>query len=110
MLNFMRKHTNIIMAIVILFFVLSCFAGYGLYTRGNRGGGGMRDYAVAEVGGKQIMRSELERAAQQMAAQYGGNITSADAAIIRRAALNDIVVGAELEKEIENTFVKQGER
>ena len=106
MLNFMRKHTNIIMAIVILFFVLSCFAGYGLYTRGNRGGGGMRDYAVAEVEGKQIMRSELERAAQQMAAQYGGNITSADAAIIRRAALNDIVVGAELEKEIESRKIE----
>ncbi|MBQ9882256.1 MAG: SurA N-terminal domain-containing protein [Synergistes sp.] len=102
MLNFMRKHTNIIMVIVILFFVLSCFAGYGLYTRGGRGDGGMRDYAVAEVEGKQIMRSELERAAQQMAAQYGRDITSADAAIIRRAALNDIVVGAEVDKEIAN--------
>lgn len=100
MLNFMRRHTNIIMAVVILFFVLSCFAGYGLYTRGGRGSSGMRDYPVAEVGRRQIMRSELERAAQQIAAQYGGDISSADAAVIRRAALHDIVIGEEIDKEI----------
>ena len=63
MLRTMRNYTKVIMIIVILFFVASCFAGYGLYSRGNRGGGdGMRDYPVAEVNGRKVLRSELERA------------------------------------------------
>ena len=40
MLRAMRNYTKIIMIIVILFFVASCFAGYGLYVRGNKGGAG----------------------------------------------------------------------
>ena len=34
MLRTLRNHTKVIMIIVILFFVASCFAGYGLYVRG----------------------------------------------------------------------------
>lgn len=99
MLRLMRNHTKIIMTIVILFFVASCFAGYGLYVRGNRGGGeGMRDYAVAEVGGKTVMRSELEKAAQQISERYGSNVTSADAPGIRKAALDGIAIEGELAK------------
>ncbi len=49
MLRTLRKHTKVIMIIVILFFVASCFAGYGLYVRGGRNSEGMRDYPVAEL-------------------------------------------------------------
>ena len=107
MLRLMRNHTKIIMTIVILFFIASCFAGYGLYVRGNRGGGeGMRDYAVAEVGGKTVMRSELEKAAQQISERYGSNVTSADAPGIRKAALDGIAIEGELAKEISDRKIE----
>ena len=62
MLRTLRNHTKVIMIIVILFFVASCFAGYGLYVRGGGEGEGMRDYPVAEIDGREVMRSALEQA------------------------------------------------
>ena len=101
MLRTMRNYTKVIMIIVILFFVASCFAGYGLYSRGNRGGGdGMRDYPVAEVNGRKVLRSELEKGAAQISEQYGNNVSSADIPQIRRAALDGIIIQGELQKEI----------
>ncbi|MEG1602792.1 MAG: SurA N-terminal domain-containing protein [Cloacibacillus sp.] len=104
MLRAMRSYTRVIMIIVILFFVASCFAGYGLYVRGNRGGNGegRQDYPVATIDGKNIMRSELEKGASRMSEQYGSNVTSADAPQIRRAVLDGMTIQAELGKEIEN--------
>ena len=103
MLRTMRNYTKVIMIIVILFFVASCFAGYGLYSRGNRGGGdGMRDYPVAEVNGRKVLRSELEKGAAQISEQYGSNVSSADIPQIRRAALDGIIIQGELQKEISN--------
>ena len=104
MLRAMRNYTKIIMIIVILFFVASCFAGYGLYVRGNKGGAGdgIRDYPVAEANGKNIMRSDLERGAARISEQYGSSVTSADSPQIRRAALDGLVIQSELEKEIAN--------
>lgn len=107
MLRTMRNYTKVIMIIVILFFVASCFAGYGLYVRGSRGGEeGMRDYPVAEANGKNIMRSELEKSAARISEQYGSGMTSADIPQIRRAALDGIVIQAELEKEIANRKIE----
>ena len=103
MLRTMRNYTKVIMIIVILFFVASCFAGYGLYSRGNRGGGdGMRDYPVAEVNGRKVLRSELEKGAAQISEQYGSNVSSADIPQIRRAALDGIIIQASCRKEISN--------
>lgn len=104
----MRKYIKVILIIVILFFVASCFAGYGLYVRGNNGGGngeGRRDYPVAEVDGKNIMRSELEKAAARISEQFGASVTSADTPAIRKAALDQITLQAELEKEIDNRSI-----
>ncbi len=100
MLRTLRKHTKVIMIIVILFFVASCFAGYGLYVRGGRNSEGMRDYPVAEIDGKEIMRSALEQGAARLSEQYGANITSADVPMIRKAVIDNMAVDAELEKEI----------
>ncbi|MDO5116628.1 MAG: SurA N-terminal domain-containing protein [Synergistaceae bacterium] len=94
----MRNHTKTIMIIVILLFVASCFAGYGLYSGG--GEEGTRDYPVAEVDGRQIMRSELERGAARLSEQYGSQIVSDDVPQIRKAVLEGMVIQAELEKEI----------
>lgn len=104
MLRMMRNHTKLIMTIVILFFVASCFAGYGLYVRGggNNDGEGRRDYPVAEINGKEIMRSELEKGAARLSEQAGGNVASADAPVIRRAVIDGLAIQQELEKEVGN--------
>lgn len=107
MLRMLRNHTKGIMIVVILFFVLSCFAGYGLYVRGGRrGGDGTRDYPVAEASGRKILRSELERSASRIAEQARREITSEDAPIIRKSALDAIVLQDELEKEIEHRKIE----
>lgn len=105
MLRSMRKYIKVVLIIVILFFIASCFAGYGLYVRGGNKGGngeGRRDYPVAEVDGRSIMRSELEKGAARMSEQYGSSVTSADAPHIRKAVLDQITLQAEIEKEISN--------
>lgn len=101
MLRTLRKHTKVIMIIVILFFVASCFAGYGLYVRGGRGGDGdgMRDYPVAEIDGRAVMRSELERGVARISEQYS-NVTDEDMPQLRREVIDSIVLEGELEKEI----------
>ncbi len=109
MLRYMREHTKLIMTIVIALFVLSCFGGYGLYSRSssNRSGSneqGMRDYPVAEVDGKNVMRSEIENGAVRLAEEYGNKqqIQSADLPHLRKAVLDGVAIQAEIEKEIEN--------
>ena len=88
MLRTLRNHTKVIMIIVILFFVASCFAGYGLYVRGGGEGEGMRDYPVAEIDGREVMRSALEQGAARLSEQYGA------------------AVDAELEKEIKTRKIE----
>lgn len=102
MLKHMRKHTKTIMAVVIIFFILSCFAGYGLYARSGSGGG-ERDYAVARINGKRIMRSAVDSRMVRLAEQMGvSDISAGDWLSLRQAALDNIAVQAELEKEIKN--------
>ena len=107
MLRTLRNHTKVIMIIVILFFVASCFAGYGLYVRGGGEGEGMRDYPVAEIDGREVMRSALEQGAARLSEQYGAaNITSADIPLIRKAVIDNMAVDAELEKEIKTRKIE----
>jgi len=105
LLRYLRSHVKAIMIAVILLFVLSCFAGYGLYARSGRGSGdGMRDYAVAEIDGKDVMRSDIEKGTMQLAEQLGSGkeVTSADIPFMRKAILDSTAIQAELEKEIKS--------
>ncbi|MDD4160310.1 MAG: SurA N-terminal domain-containing protein [Synergistaceae bacterium] len=108
MLRYLRSHVKAIMIAVIALFVVSCFAGYGLYSRSGRGSGGQRDYAVAEVNGKDIMRSDIEKGTTQLAEQMGSarEITSADIPFMRKAVLDSTAIEAELEKEIKNRKIE----
>ena len=106
MLRTLRNHTKVIMIIVILFFVASCFAGYGLYVRGGGNGEGMRDYPVAEIDGREVMRSALEQGAARLSDQFGANVTSADIPQIRQAVIDNMAVDAELEKEIKTRKIE----
>lgn len=102
MLKLMRKHTKAIMAVVVLFFILSCFAGYGMYSRSDSGGG-ERDYAVAKIGGRKVMRSEVDSSMVRIAEQAGlSEISESDWLNLRQVALDSMAVQGELEKEIKN--------
>ena len=108
MLRYLRSHVKAIMVAVILLFVLSCFAGYGLYARSGKSSGGQRDYAVAEIDGKNVMRSEIEKGTMQLAEQLGSEkeVTSADIPFMRKAVLDSTAIEAELEKEIKNRKIE----
>ena len=96
------------MIAVIVLFVVSIFAGYGLYGRSGKGSDGQRDYAVAEVNGKNVMRSDIEKGTMQLAEQLGSEreVTSADIPFMRKAILDSTAIEAELEKEIKSRNIE----
>ena len=103
----MREHVKWIMITVILLFVLSCFGGYGLYVRGNRNrqanNGQMQDYPVAEINGRNVMRSEIENGLSNMAQQYGKqSVQSTDIPILRQMVLDNLIIQSEVEKDIKD--------
>lgn len=103
----MREHVKGIMITVIVLFVASCFAGYGLYSKSSSRGAGNTDYAVAEVDGKDIMRSDIEKGVANMAERINQkDITSADLPQIRKAVLDSLIVQGEITKEIKNRDIK----
>ena len=104
MLRYLRSHVKAIMIAVILLFVLSCFAGYGLYARSGRSADGSKDYAVAKIDGKDVVRSDIEKGTMQLAEQLGSDreVTSADIPFMRKAILDSTAIEAELEKEIKS--------
>ena len=67
LMNTLRNQVKWIMAAIVVIFVLSIFLMYG--PGGGGKGDGSRDYAVAEVDGKKIMRSQIEAGMAQMAEQ-----------------------------------------
>lgn len=107
MMQFFRKNTRSIMLVIVVVFVVSCFAMYG--TSNPRGSAGGRDYAVAKVDGKKIMYSRLEQDVAQMLQSMGGmqpNVTSEDMPAIRVNVLDQIAILAEIEKEIKARGIK----
>ncbi len=103
MMKFFRENVRWIMIAILVLFTLSCFAGYGMYSRGGRGGqgDGTRDYPVAEIDGDRVMRSEIEKGMGELAEQYGKQqkITSADYPTLRQMVLDNLVLMKQVEKE-----------
>lgn len=113
MLRWMRVHLKFIMISVIVLFVISCFALYGI--GGGRRGGSSSDNkgntAVAEINGDEVMRSDVEKVAMQIAENQKQAVTSLDMPQYRKMALDNMIMQKELEKEIEsrNIDVKDDE-
>lgn len=120
LLNFLRNKTKTIMIIVVVFFVLSCFAGYGLYSGSGSTSKEERDYPVANVDNMKIMRSELELVAynliqrdeqehQQLVNQGKSDsifeVTSKDILAYRKASLSILI--AQKEGEIIRKEIKK---
>ncbi|GHV29691.1 peptidylprolyl isomerase [Synergistales bacterium] len=107
MMHFFRKNVRWIMLAVVVLFVISCFAGYGMYGGAGTASGG--DRTVARVDGKRVMYSEIERdlgRVIQNAGSQGGSITSADYPAVRTNILDNLAVTAEMDKEVKKRGIK----
>ncbi|MDR1482337.1 MAG: SurA N-terminal domain-containing protein [Synergistaceae bacterium] len=108
MMRYLRKNVKSIMMIIVVLFVVSCFAGYGMYNNngGNAGEGsgeGMTDYDVAVVDGERIRRSRVETEMFQMIRNLGPqgqSISEDDYPSLRTAVLDQIAIASEMDKEI----------
>jgi parvulin-like peptidyl-prolyl isomerase len=97
----LRTQVKGIMISVVVLFVISIFAGYGMYTRSGGGGGAEGDYAVAEINGNKVMRSQLERGVADLAERSGvKDVTEADIVRLRRQFIDNLAIGQEFRKEV----------
>jgi hypothetical protein len=104
-MKFLRKNVRWIMLVVVVLFVVSCFAGYGMYSGNPNSGTG--DYPAARVDGERIMRSKIENDMAQMIQGMGlsESVTSEDYPALRSSVLDQIAVSKELDKEVKSRGV-----
>ena len=107
MMRYLRKNVKSIMMIIVVLFVVSCFAGYGMYSGGGNSGSGagegIEDYDVATVGGERIKRSRIETEMFQMIRNLGPqgqSISDYDYPSLRTAVLDQIAIASEMDKEV----------
>lgn len=104
LMNKLRTQVKWIMAAIVVVFVLSIFLMYG---PGGGRGTGSKDYAVAEVDGNRIMRSQIESGLAEMAEQaQNTEITSEDLPLLRQNVLDSITIEAALKKEAKEKNIK----
>jgi hypothetical protein len=107
LMNKLRTQMRWIMLIIVLAFLLSTFL---MYDSGSRSGGSSserrEDYAVAEINGRQLMRSALEQRALMYLEQYGSASTaSVDMPYIYQSVLNQYVMELQLAQEVRDSGI-----
>lgn len=99
----LRENVKWIMLAVVIIFCLSIFGMYGFGSRGskrNNNGNARRDYAVAEIDGKKVMRSALEQSVRSYVERAGiKDITSADMPQLYQGTLDRMVIQTALARE-----------
>lgn len=105
MMQYLRKNVRKIMIVIVVLFVLSCFAGYGMYSGGGAGAeseGTIKDYAVATIDGEKVMRSTMDYEMAQFIQARGlaQTISDDDLPAIRSMILDQMAITKELDKEV----------
>lgn len=103
MMQYFRKNVRTIMLVVVVLFIISCFAGYGMYSGGNGASAdGTQDYAVAKINGQDVMRSTMDYEMVQFVQSRGlaQTISDDDLPYVRSMILDQMAIMAELDKEI----------
>lgn len=100
-----------VMAVVVVAFLLSTFLMYeGRSTRrtpGRNADGSMTDYEVANINGRSLMRSELERRLRDYLSNYSSrSILSQDISELYQSVLNQVVLESQLAKEVEESGIR----
>lgn len=111
MMNFLRKQMKWVMAVIVVAFLLSTFFMYeGRSTRRTperNADGTMSDYEVAQINGRSLMRSELERRLRDYLSNYSSrNAESLDMPAIYQAVLDDAILESQLAKEVEESGIR----
>lgn len=99
----LREQMKWIMVVIAITFLFSTFLMYG--GRSSRqpsrnADGTLRDYEVAQINGRPLMRSELEARVRDLLQSYGRNVTSVDIPAFYQTALTQAIVDAQLAKEV----------
>ncbi|MDR2175252.1 MAG: SurA N-terminal domain-containing protein [Synergistaceae bacterium] len=104
-MNRLRTQMRWIMLIIVLAFLLSTFLMYD--SGGSRGGSERReDYAVAEVNGKRLMRSELEQRVLLLLEQYGSaSLASVDMPYIYKSALDQYAMELQMAQDVRDSGI-----
>lgn len=105
MLKNLRTHMKWIMIAIVVAFLFSTFLMYegrGGRRRPSRSADGtMADYEVASVGGRPLMRSELENRLRAYLENSGlRNATSLDLPVVYQAVLDQYVLERQLDSEV----------
>ena len=111
MMNFLRKQMKWVMAIIVVAFLLSTFFMYeGRSTRRTperNADGTMSDYEVAQINGRSLMRSELERRVRDYLSSYSTrNAESLDMPVIYKAVLDQAILESQLAKEVDESGIR----
>ena len=107
-LKALRTRTKVIMIAVAVAFVISIFAGYGIYSR--REGSSAtteKDKVVAKANGTNIMLSQIDMGVRQLMDQMGiSNLPQSQYYILRKHVLDQIVLDMELDKEVKDNKIE----
>ena len=106
MMKKLRGQMKWIMAIIAVAFLFSTFLMYegrsGRRTPGRNPDGTMTDYEVAEINGRPLMRSELERGFRSALNNLGQrNLASVDIPAIYKAVLDQFAMESQMAREVE---------
>ena len=110
-MNFLRKQMKWVMGIIVIAFLLSTFLMYeGRGTRrtpSRNPDGSMSDYEVAQINGRSLMRSELERRLRDYLSSYSTrSAESLDMPAIYQAVLEQAILESQLAKEVEEKGIR----
>ena len=107
MMQYLRKNVRSIMLVIVVLFIISCFAGYGMYSGGNGASAdnnpqGASDYAVATINGENIMRTTMDYEMAQFIQARGlaQSISDDDLPYVRSMILDQMAIMSELDKEV----------
>ena len=111
MMDYLRNHMKGIMLIIVIAFLASTFLMYERSgTRrspGRNPDGTMTDYEVAQINGRSLMRSELERRLRNYLENYASrNAVSLDMPAIYQAVLDQAVLESQLAKEVQEKGIR----
>ncbi|HOM31642.1 MAG TPA: SurA N-terminal domain-containing protein [Acetomicrobium flavidum] len=105
-LKALRTRTKGIMIAVAVAFVISIFAGYGIYTRRGTPSAG-KDHVVAKANGTKITLSQIDAGVKQLMDQMGiSNLPQEQYYVLRKHVLDQMVLDMELDKEVKKNKIE----
>lgn len=103
MMNKLREQMKWIMVVIAVTFLFSTFLMYGGRNSrrpGRNADGTLADYEVAQINGRALMRSELERRLRALLENSRREVTSMDVPFLYQNVLDQCIIESQLAKEV----------